>query len=198
MPLGANKAAIMGVAGTAAAGDVVLLSSQTASGDASISFTSGIDSTYGEYIFRFYNINPGTNSRNLSFQGSIDSGSNYNVTMTTTHFYSHHQEDDTDGAVSYTADQDQAQGTGFQNLTAGICSDADGSGVGELHLFNPSSTTYVKQFYSRSQCMQGDATRFSEEQYVGGYFNTTDDIDAVQFKISTGGFDGTIKMWGVK
>ena len=198
MPLGAFKAALMGTAGVST-GDVVLLSSQTASVAASISFTSGIDSTYGEYIFKFYNINPGTNSSNLSFQGSIDGGSNYNVTMTASHFYSHHQEDGANGSMAYTSGQDQAQGTAFQNLTAGICSDADGSGVGELYLFNPSSTTYVKQFLSRSQCMQGDSTRFSEEQYVGGYFNDADDdINAIQFKISSGVFDGTIKMWGVK
>ena len=197
MPLGANKAAIMGVAGVST-GDVVLISTQTADGDASISFTSGIDSTYGEYIFKFYNINPGTNNSGFTFQGSIDGGSNYNVTMTTTHFYAHHQEDGTDGAMAYTADKDQAQGTAFQTLTADTCSDADGSAVGELHLFNPSSTTYVKHFYAHSQTMNGDAVRFSEQQFIGGYFNTTDNIDAIQFKIDAGVFDGTIKMWGVK
>ena len=198
MPLVAHKAAIMGVAGTSAAGDVVLLLSQTASGDASISFTSGIDSTYGEYIFKFYNINPGTNNEALEFQGSIDGGSNYNVTMTTSFFYTHHQEDGTDGALAYSASDDQAQGTAFQRLTADICSDADGSAVGELHLFNPSSTTYVKHFYVTSQTMNGDATSYSEQQFFGGYFNTTDNIDAIQFKIDAGVMDGTIKMWGVK
>jgi hypothetical protein len=197
MPLGANKAAIMGVAGVST-GDVVLLSTQTADGDASISFTSGIDSTYGEYIFKFYNINPGTNNSGFTFQGSIDGGSNYNVTMTTTHFHAHHQEDGTDGAISYTADKDQAQGTAFQTLTADTCSDADASAVGELHLFNPSSTTYVKHFYATSQTMNGDTVRFSEQQFIGGYFNTTDNIDAIQFKIDAGVFDGKIKMWGVK
>ena len=198
MPLGAFKAGLMGASGATAAADVVLLASTTASGDASISFTSGIDSTYGEYIFRFYNINPGTNSRHLAFQGSVNGGSSYGVTITTTHWYSHLREDDEQENVTYTTDQDIAQGTGVQHLTAGITSDADGSGAGELHLFNPSSTTYAKHFYSRTQCMQGDSPRFSEQQFVGGYFNTTDDIDAVQFSISTGVFDGTIKMWGVK
>ena len=176
---------------------LTLLTTNTSSGAATSDFTSSIDSTYKLYIFKFFDINPATNSSNFSFQGSIDGGSNYNVTMTTTHFYSHHQEDGTDGGMAYTGDQDQAQGTAFQNLTAGICSDGDGSGVGELHLFNPSSTTYVKHFYARSQCMQGDATRFSEEQYVAGYFNDTNNIDAIQFKISSGNFDGTIKMYGV-
>jgi hypothetical protein len=41
-----------------AGGSMVLLSTQTASGDASISFTSGITSTYKEYMFIFNNIHP--------------------------------------------------------------------------------------------------------------------------------------------
>ena len=36
----------------------VLLSSQTADGSASLSFTSDIDSTYNHYIFQFVDINP--------------------------------------------------------------------------------------------------------------------------------------------
>jgi hypothetical protein len=37
-----------------------LISTQTASSSSTISFTSGIDSTYDEYVFKFYDIHPAT------------------------------------------------------------------------------------------------------------------------------------------
>ena len=196
MPLGANKAAIMGVAGTAAAGDVVLLSSQTATSDASISFTSGIDSTYGEYIFKYYNCNPETNTVNWSFQANAASQSGYNETITSSLFYAYHNEADTQTALLYQATKDQAEGTAFQQLLDGQGNGADESCAGELHLFNPSSTTYVKHFYATNQHMH--ASNFSQNHYIAGYFNTTAAITNIQFKFSSGDFDGTIKMWGVK
>ena len=143
MPLGANKAAIMGVAGTAAAGDVVLLATETISADATISFTSDITSTYGEYIFRFYNIHPATNSTTFGFQCSIDSGSNYNISLTGTGIQTLHGEGD---AVVGPAADIPDTGTGFFKLTDTTGNDNDQSAAGELHLFNPSSTTYVKHF----------------------------------------------------
>ena len=197
MPLGAHKAAIMGVAGVST-GDVVLLSSQTASGDSAISFTSGITSTYGEYIFKFYNVNPATDAVQFSFQGSIDGGSNYNVTMTSTYWRASHRENDTDTDFAYDTGSDLAQGTGFQTLMVGVGNGGDESCAGELHLFNPSSTTYVKHWYARVQGMTGGTNR-SGDHYTAGYFNDADDdINAIQFKMSSGNFDGKIKMWGVK
>ena len=195
MPLGANKAAIMGVAGVSTA-DVVLLSSQTASGDSTISFTSGITSTYGEYIFRFYNINPATNNTDFQFQANASSQSGYNETMTSTAFRAKHNPGEASTGLDYIAGSDQAQGTGFQSLNVGIGSGASENGAGELHLFNPSSTTYVKHFYGRSNIYQAD----DEEQdfYTAGYFNVTAAITNIQFKMSSGNFDGKIKMWGVK
>ena len=196
MPLGANKAAIMGVAGVST-GDVVLISSQTASGDSAISFTSGITSTYGEYIFRFYNINPATDDEDFTFQGSIDGGSNYNVTMTTTAFRATHNEADDSAQVSYQAAKDQAQATTFQKLFTTLGNGADESLAGELILYNPSSTTYAKHFLSRT--IGYEASNAATDFFVGGYFSDADDdINAIQFKMSSGNFDGKIKMWGVK
>jgi hypothetical protein len=196
MPLGAFKAALMGTAGVSTGGSVVLLSSQTASGDASISFTSGIDSTYGEYIFRFYIINPVSDQTNITWNGSIDSGSNYNVTKTTTIFLAENTESGGNGAISYRTAVDLAQSTDFHVLAQYAGNGSDESGAGELHLFNPSSTTYVKHWYSTYQMTNsGDS---SDVNYTSGYFNTTSAVDAIQFKISSGNFDGIIKMWGVK
>ena len=197
MPLGAHKAAIMGVAGVST-GDVVLLSSQTASGASAISFTSGITSTYGEYIFKFYNCNPATDQTSFQFNGSIDGGSNYNVTKTTTYFAAYHQEDDGAAALGYETGHDLAQGTGFQKLANATSHDADQHVSGELHLFNPASTTYVKHFYSRTISVYDDATS-QHDDFCSGYFNDADDdINAIQFSFSSGNFDGKIKMWGVK
>jgi hypothetical protein len=194
MPLGANKAAIMGVAGVST-GDVVLLSSQTADGDSAISFTSGITSTYGEYIFRLYNINPATDAKNFTFQVSTDGGSNYNVSLVNTYFNAYHSEDDSSTSLGYSTSMDQV-GTAFQSLMEDIGSGADESGAGELHLFNPSSTTYVKHWYGRFSHYY-DAN-YAIDTFPAGYFNTTSAINAVQFKSESGNFDGTIKMWGVK
>jgi len=60
-------------------GAEILISSQTASGDGTLDFTSGIDSTYKEYIFKFIHMHPATNDADFSFNGSTDGGSNYNV-----------------------------------------------------------------------------------------------------------------------
>ena len=196
MPLGAFKAALMGTAGVSTA-DVVLLHDTDYSDASAAAITSGIDSTYGEYIFRFYNLNPATDNVTFNFNGSIDGGSNYNVTKTTSVF--RHIQDETDGdqKIQYLTGLDHQQGTGYQVLMEDIGNGADESGVGELHLFNPSSTTYVKQFYANTHVYHSGnhAVGF----VTGGYFNDADDnIDAVNFQMSSGNFDGTIKMWGVK
>ena len=197
MPLGAFKAALMGTAGVST-GDVVLLSTQTASGASTVSFTSGIDSTYGEYIFRFYNLNPTAtgDGPEVSFNGSSDSGSNYNVTKTTTIFLAENTEAAGSGALSYRTAIDLSQATGFQALAQYAGDGSDEAGAGELHLFNPSSTTYMKHFYSTYQMTNSGSS--SDINYMSGYFNTSNAIDAIQFKMSSGNFDGKIKMWGVK
>ena len=201
MPLGAHKAAIMGVSGVSTA-DVVLILSQTASGDASISFTSGIDSTYGEYIFRWYNVNPVADDSELLFQVNASGESGYNETLTSTSFDVRHSEADNDEGVSYSVHNDVAQGTAFQELATNIGNGADESSSGYLHLFNPSSTTYVKHWYS--QCMTYERQSVARIQHNSGYFNITAAITQIQFKTLEDGhgtatnFDGVIKMWGVK
>ena len=176
-------------------GAMNLISTQTASGSSTISFTSGIDSTYDEYVFKFINIHPATDNTKLTFNGSIDSGSNYNVTKTSTAFYSYHAENDGGQGLGYYSSEDLAQGTGFQPLIVASGNANDECGSGYLHLFNPSSTTFVKHFISRGNAYSGD---YSQEVYVGGYMNTTSAIDAVQFKMSSGNIDsGVIKLYGI-
>jgi hypothetical protein len=179
-------------------GSLTLLSTQTASSSANISFTSGIDSTYKEYIFKFINIHPATNTSKFQINASADTGSNYNVTKTTTYFQAYHTENDDPAVLQYYANRDLAQSTAAQQLKD-IGNTSDDSAAGILHLFDPSSTTFVKHFISTNTEPTGEATQNLHHTFIGGYFNTTSAIDAVQFSMSSGNIDsGTIKMYGVK
>ena len=187
-----------GLAADDVGGNLKLISTQTASSSSTLSFTSGIDSTYKEYIFKFINIHPQTNNTDFTFNFSIDSGSNYNVTKTTNTFRSAHNEGDSAAELSYYAANDLSQGTGFQSFSIGgsYQGDNDSSVSGMLYLFDPSNTTFVKHFIARTNGMI--ANDYSVDGYVGGYGNTTSAIDAVQFKMSSGNIDsGIIKMYGV-
>jgi len=189
-----SMTAITALPSAVAKGGLVLLETQTASSSDAISFTSNIDSTYKEYIFKFTNIHPATNSANLSFNMSIDAGSNYNVTKTTTSFRSVQTEDATTTALGYRSDYDLAQATGFQPLGDANSNDNDSALAGELHLFNPSSTTFVKHFTAVTSHIAGQA----KEYFTAGYGNTTSAVDAIQFKMSSGNIDaGTFKLYGV-
>jgi hypothetical protein len=176
---------------------LVLLSTQTASASATISFTTGLDSTYDEYQFKFINIHPATDAARWTFQGSTDGGSTYGITMTTTAFAASHLEDDTFTTLQYNTAQDLAQSTSFKQLVREVGNLNDDSCSGTLQLFNPASTTYVKHFISRfSDCQENDSAR---DDFTAGYFNTTSAINAVQFKFDTGNIDdGIIKLYGVK
>jgi len=179
---------------------MTLITTNTSSGAATSDFTSGIDSTYKLYIFKFYDVDPVARS-NFSFQGSTDSGSNYGVAITSTYFSAEHAEADNVAALSYRTGKDLAQSTSFQPLTSETTPDSDASAVGELYLFNPSDTTYVKHFYSTTNdyadSTHNDTADISKHTFIGGYFNTTSAIDAIQFKMSTGNMDAVIKMYGV-
>jgi hypothetical protein len=178
---------------------ITLISSQTASASATISFTSGIDSTYKAYKFVFSSIHPASNIVSFTFQGSTNAGSTYDTTMTTTYFRAYHYEDDSSTAFGYGDTVDQAQGTGFQNLANNMGSGNDENLGGELTIFNPSSTTYVKHFISRTSGLNPDETGLNIDTYVAGYFNTTSAINAIQFKYTSGNIDaGTIYMYGIK
>jgi hypothetical protein len=176
-------------------GSLIHIQSQTASNSASISFTTGIDSTYKEYQFYFIDIHPRTDSVHFQFNLSTDSGSNYNVTKTTTTFVSAHSEADSFALLYYETATDLAQSTAFQNLSNDTGSGADESYAGTLQLFNPSSTTYVKHFIHNGNQYRAD--NVSQNDFVAGYGNTTSAVNAVQFKMSSGNFDGTIAMFGV-
>ena len=180
-----------------ALGEMRFISKQTASSSSTISFTSGIDSTYKEYLFTFNNIHPATDSQYFTFQGNAAGGSGYNETITSTDFRAYHAEDGSATALQYSTVFDQAQGTAFQPLTQEVGNDNDQTASGTLKIFNPSSTTFVKHFLSASQYSW--SADYSMRDFTGGYFNTTSAINAIQFKMTSGNIDsGTIKLYGIK
>ena len=180
-----------------ATGNMVLISSQTASASASISFTTGIDSTYKEYQFYFINCHPATDGAEFTFNLSTDSGSNYNVTKTTTFFSAYHNEADTSTLLQYETARDLAQSTGEQELAENVGNGNDECVSGTLTLFNPSSTTFVKHFIAGTNVyMNAD---YSINEYIAGYANTTSALNGIRFKFSAGNIDdGTILMYGIK
>ena len=178
-------------------GSMNLISTQTASSSANVSFTSGIDSTYDEYVFKFYNMHPATDDKNFQFQGSTNGGSSYGVTITSTVFRAGHNEDDSTPTFGYFAADDLAQSTSYQRLDAGRTGNDSDSGLsGTLQLFSPSSTTFVKHFIYNGNTHKSNNQ--SMEAFVAGYFNTTSAIDAINFQFASGNIDsGVIKLYGV-
>ena len=177
------------------------LATLIASSSGTLSFTSSIDSTYNIYKFRFIEIHPSHNSNvDFGFQCSTDGGSNYNTNITSNFFDAYHYENDSSAAVRYLGSRDLANSTSFQPLSVNTAeADADQHVSGELFLFDPSSTTFVKNFLSTTQtASDGGSDDFSDNAYIGGYFNTTSAIDAIQFKFPSGNIDsGTIEMYGI-
>ena len=174
----------------------------TASSSATLSFVNGssdvvLDSTYPIYKFVYTNMHPSGDGEGLKFQASTNTGSSYGVSCTNTAFRSQHNEADSTAALDYDTGNDLANGTGFFIIAAGTGNDNDQSNSGELTLFNPSSTTFVKHYLATSNANEdGDA---SKQYLCAGYFNTTSAIDAVQFKFGSGNIDaGTIKLYGLK
>jgi len=185
--------------GSVNAGSMVFIKKLTASSSSTLSFVDGsssvvLDNTYKEYLFTFNNIHPSA-STGFTFNMSTDSGSNYNVTKTTTFFRPYHSESG-DSALGYVSSADLAQSTAFQLISGNNLSNDNDSGLsGKLILFNPSSTAFVKHFISTVN-YQGDD--YSISPYVAGYGNTTSAVDAIQFKMESGTIDaGDICLYGI-
>ena len=188
-----------------ALGEMRFIKKQTASSSATISFVDGtsdvvLDNTYKEYLFIFNNIHPQTDEVNFTFNMSIDSGSNYNVTKTTTYFCASHREDGSSTQLAYKTNQDLTQSTAFQGFNA-----ADNMGnanddclSGYLHLFNPSDTTFVKHFMAVTNHNSQATPPYMINSFVAGYGNTVSAVDATQFKQSSGNIDaGDICLYGI-
>ena len=183
-------------------GSMVFIKKLTASSSSTLSFVNGssdvvLDSTYKEYLFTFKDIHPATDSVSFQFNLSIDGGSNYNVTKTTTEFSAYHNEGDSATALGYNDVNDLAQSTNDQKLSSSNLGNGnDEAFVGTLHLFNPSSTTFVKHFISRVGFYHD--SDYAIDGFISGYGNTTSAVNAVIFKMSSGNIDaGDICLYGI-
>ena len=188
--------AITALPASISSGALNLISTQTASNSTSLSFTTGIDSTYKEYIFKLINIHPATDEAQFTFQASANGGSAYGIALTSTTFAAINYEDESSATLAYRAGDDLAQSTSYHRILHGIGNGNDESGTGTLQIFEPSSTTFVKHFKScTSNYMSGSA---ANNYFSAGYFNTTSALNAFDFKFHSGNIDsGVIKLYGI-
>ena len=188
-----------------------LIKTITSSGASSASFEDGtssvvIDDTYKLYRFTFVDINPATNNVYFQFQSNAAGASGYNEESINTVVSTSHNESGTDATEdAYASGSDSINdsatsggsglGTGFLHLAMGVGNGGDESCAGELFLFDPSNTTFVTQWLSRFNTYRND--NYTQEVRTSGCFNITAAVDEIQFKMSSGNFDGTISLWGV-
>jgi hypothetical protein len=173
-----------------------LIETLTASSDATLDFTSGIDSTYDEYVFKIINLHPSGDDMKVGFQGNAAGGSGFNETITSTVFLAYHNEAGDSTTLTYSTTRDEAQSTDFQDIIDDLGNDNDQSASGELRLYNPSSTTFVTHWMSTVQIY--NSSDYSVIFRTAGYFNTTSAIDEIQFKPASGTIDaGTISLYGI-
>tara|TARA_R100001591_G_scaffold116981_1_gene135276 strand:+ start:537 stop:1160 length:624 start_codon:yes stop_codon:yes gene_type:complete len=189
--------------GSLSSGAMTFIKKLTASSSSTISFLNGtsdvvFDDTYKEYLFTFNNIHPATDNTQFAFQVDTGTNTSYNIACTSTTFRAAHREADDDNPFGYVTGEDQAQGTAFQKLTAGgtVGNDNDQAASGHLHIFNPSSSVFVKHFICRSNASH--ASDYTADFYAAGYFNTTTALTRVQFKMLSGNIDaGDICLYGI-
>lgn len=192
-----SLSAITSLPASISGGTLNLISTQTASGSSTLDFTSGLDSTYKEYFFQFLNIHAGTNDTNFTFQGSTDGGSSYGITLASHFFRAVHGQDGSSGTNSYETDKDLHNSTSFQRIGHSMSDNNLASLNGHMFFYNPSSTVFTKHFLAKAAVNYSYNPGYAFEANCGGFFNTTSAVDAIQFKMSSGTFDGVIKLYGV-
>jgi len=204
-----NNNSISSVTATAAmpSGAMTLIKTVTASSSANVSFVHGtssvvLDNTYPIYVIKFIGCHPGHSSRvNFQFNFSIDTGSNYNVSKTTTAFHAYIGESDPSAVFAYYNAQDLSASTGYQMLGEVVGNGADECISGHIYLFNPSSTTYAKHFICQTSYigLDGGGNAYIKGDRLGGYAITTSAVDAINFQFASGNIDaGTFKLYGIK
>ena len=178
----------------------------TASSSSDLSFVDGasdvvLDSTYKEYLFTFNNMHFETDSTDFFFNFSIDGGTNYNVTKTSSMIRTYHGEDGASAASVYYSGgdvdtNDLAQSTAFQVISGSLASNSDDSTCAKLQIFNPSSTVFAKHYLLDTN--MSHVTPRSIRFIIAGYANTTSAINAIQFKPLSDAIDsGDICLYGL-
>jgi hypothetical protein len=176
---------------------MTLITTNSGTNQASMIFNSSIDSTYKLYIFKWYDVNPATDAVHFvsSWATTAHGAGSYGQNKVTSAFQTIHYEDDSSTSLAYSAGDDLANASTYQILSTSIGNGGDESSSGELYLFNPSNTTYVTHFYSRSAHYHSSDA--AQSLFISGYCNGTAAVDDIKFYMTSGNFDGTMKMYGV-
>ena len=181
-------------------GSMVFIKKLTASSSSTLTFVHGssnvvLDSTYKEYVFTFKDLHPATDNVFIGHQADVNGGSSYAQTATNCMFYARHGEGGSPSDFAHYGSDDQAQATGI-NKMAQIGAGGDETGSGYLHIFNPSSTTFVKHFKSVMSGYHPSDQNMAIQN--AGYYNTTSALDRFQFKMASGNIDaGDICLYGI-
>ena len=202
MGLISNGTTVFDAGAMSLGGSMTFIKKLTASSSGTLSFVDGassvvLDNTYKEYLFTFKDIHPATDDANFLFNMSIDSGSNYNIAKTSTVVEAYHLGNGSANGLGYHGSYDLAQGTGFQSLANAVGNDNDECVAGELFIYSPSSTTFVKHFIHVGAHGQGGG--HAANHHVAGYGNTTSAVNAIQFKFTSGNIEsGKVQLYGIK
>jgi len=184
-----------------AVGKLTHIKTLTASSSANLTFTHGssdvvFDSTYKAYVFKFIEIHPQTDTQAFGFNASTNN-SDYNVNKHTTFYRAQHLENDAGTAFEYVTDDDLANGTGEAKISNLCGNDADQNISGEMWVFEPSSTTFVKHVKSVVDSCFTDSEA-SANLFMAGYINTTSAVTSIRFQFASGNIDsGSIKLYGI-
>ena len=203
MGLISNGTTIFDAGSMSAGGSMTFIKKLTASSSGTLSFVDGassvvLDDTYKEYLFKFINIHPSGTEKEFGFQVNVAGASGFNERITSSNFKARHTESDSAASLGYNTAGEQSHGTAFQQLSEDSGNAADNCICGELTIYNPSSTTFVKHFTS-TIVEVGGGTAQLKNNFIAGYINVTAAVDEVQFKMSEGNIDsGIIKMYGIK
>tara|TARA_B100000787_G_C16180057_1_gene291282 strand:+ start:1257 stop:1883 length:627 start_codon:yes stop_codon:yes gene_type:complete len=188
-----------------ATGSMTFIKKLTASSSSTLSFIDGassvvLDSTYGEYLISFTNIHPATDAQHLQFQVNAVDGSGFDLGVSAWHWRAFNNEGGNDRGAAIHNDPDtfvQNNGTAYQPIATNLGADNDQSSHGFLHLINPSSTTFVTQFYSRFSV--SNSGNYIQDNHVCGHFNATAAVDEISFKMTSGAIaSGVICLYGIK
>ena len=173
-----------------------LIATLTASSSASLADTSSMTSTYDEYMFVMTGLHPATDQVDFGFQFNVDGASGYNETITSTYFRTEHDEDGSFPGFSYSAANDQAQGTAYQDLVYNQGNGNDECVAGILNVYSPASTTYVTHFMARMGNYHFG--NYFNDKFIAGYVNATGAITDISFKFASGNIDsGVIQVYGI-
>ena len=174
---------------TASGGAWTYISTATASASASVVFTSGLDSTYDQYVIVFTSVVPASDSQNFMFKVSDDAGSTYEATNYDFFLVKGH-------SGNGTIETEAGPGATAVKLHAFV-GNASGEGCsGLIHINNPSNSSLFTMFH-----WKGVGTDNTPETRMGdgvGSWNTTTAVDAVQFAFASGNItSGTFRLYGI-